>query len=337
MSTSTNQTPGRGRYVKVVRIAGFLLMLAAATLCGFAIADEWGTIGPAIEHANVTLIVLAGVSGAAGMAELGVLWWRTLRSFQQRATLADAVAWYFGGELGKYIPGGIWSVLGRGELARRHGGISRATGYATTLISYAAMSVGAGISCGILAPFLLSYGDGLSWEWAVVAMIPLGVVAAHPAVLGRLLALGARATKGRVDLDAPTWPRMLSLIATSIPTWLLVGTSSVLVAEAFGFNERPARIMFAAIAAWIIGFLAVPVPAGAGLRELIFVALSGLGSGRAAAVAAGARLVLILVDGMGGLSGLGWVRFSKRNMTAVESPVPDGDDAENARGVRIVN
>ncbi len=51
------------------------------------------------------------------------------------------------------------------------------------------------------------------------------------------------------------------------------------------------------MAAWIIGFLAIPVPAGAGLRELMFLAASGLDHGPAVAVAAIARLLFIAVDG----------------------------------------
>jgi glycosyltransferase 2 family protein len=102
---------------------------------------------------------------------------------------------------------------------------------------------------------------------------------------------------------------MVGLIACSIPAWFFLGLASVAVTAALGFDQHPARIAFAAVAAWILGFLAVPIPAGAGVRELIFVALSGLESGPGVAVAAIARLLLIIVDGLGGLLGL-W--FSRR-------------------------
>jgi uncharacterized membrane protein YbhN (UPF0104 family) len=87
-----------------------------------------------------------------------------------------------------------------------------------------------------------------------------------------------------------------------------VGATSVCVTEALGFSQQPARVAFAAVAAWIIGFLAIPVPAGAGLRELVFLAISGLDNGPAVAVAAIARLLFIVVDAGGGLLGLWAVR-----------------------------
>jgi uncharacterized membrane protein YbhN (UPF0104 family) len=166
------------------------------------------------------------------------------------------------------------------------------------------MVAAAAVTCGLAAPVLAIDSHVPVWEWLLVGLIPLAVVGAHPAVFSRLLNVARRATKGRVNLDTPSWSRMLGLIATSVPAWVLVGISYEFVARALGFDQSPVRIAFAAVAAWIIGFLAVPVPAGVGLRELLFVAACGLPAGPAAAVAAGARLIFVLVDGVGGTAGL---------------------------------
>jgi hypothetical protein len=243
------------------------------------------------------------------MAGLGVVWWRCLNTFGRAVDLNRTMAWYFAGELGKYIPGGVWPVLGRGELAYRKGGVSRATGYATTLISYASMCVAAAAVCGALALVLALDDRSPTWAWAVVALVPMGVLATHPIVFERVLRAAWRATRRSASLSTPRWLQLQGLIATAVPTWLLVGLSSVLMAQALGFDHRPAQIGFAAVSAWIVGFLAVPVPAGAGLRELVFVGLAGLSSGRAVAVAAGARLVLLCADGSGGALALVAIRL----------------------------
>jgi hypothetical protein len=110
---------------------------------------------------------------------------------------------------------------------------------------------------------------------------------------------------------------------------VLLGCASVAVTEAFGFHQQPVRVAFAAILAWVIGFLAIPVPAGAGLRELLFVASCGLSGGIGAAVAAGARVLLILVDGVCGVLGL---LHSRRVMAIVGSAAPV-DTATRESGV----
>jgi glycosyltransferase 2 family protein len=153
-------------------------------------------------------------------------------------------------------------------------------------------------------------------------VIPAGVAAVHPAILGRVLALGQRLTRGRVSLDPPPWPAMLGLIVRAVPTWLLVGMASVAVTESLGYDQRPSQVAFAAVAAWILGFLAVPVPAGAGVRELVFVAFSGLAGGPATAVATIARVLLIIVDAIGGLLGLWFARRAAANRLSTAN-VPD--------------
>ncbi len=293
----------------LLRIAGFSIAIASVALCAVALVHQWETVKTSVEHADYAMLLWSFVAAATGMAGLGVLWWRCLNTFGRAVDLNHTMSWYFAGELGKYIPGGVWPVLGRGELAYRKGGVSRATGYATTLISYAAMCVAAAAVCGALALVLALDNRSPTWAWAVVALVPMGVLATHPTVFERVLRASSRLTGRGVSLTTPRWLRLQSLMAIAVPTWLLVALSSVLIAQALGFDQRPAQIGFAAVSAWIVGFLAVPVPAGAGLRELVFVGLAGLSPGRAVAVAAGARLVLLCVDGPGGVLALIAIRL----------------------------
>ncbi len=168
----------------------------------------------------------------------------------------------------------------------------------------------------------------------MLLLIPLGVLFAHPVVSRPFFGALAKLTKGRVNLTPPSFGRMLGLLVTGTPTWLLVGGASCAITEALGYDQQPARIAFAAIVAWIVGFLAVPVPAGAGIRELIFVALCGLDAGPAVAVAAIARLMLMVTDGVGGVAGLLVARRAGdvRNDAAAPSEATAGTSADRRCG-----
>lgn len=315
----------RSAAATVLRLVGLLVALGAVAFCVKTLVDEWSTIGPSIADASPSWIMLALALGALSMTGLGVLWWRCLALFGERRTAGTAISWYYGGELGKYLPGGIWPVVGRGELAYR-GGIGRSVGYTTTLISYGTMCVGAGLVCGVLAPVAAADGRGLGWGWALLALVPIGLIVVHPAVFGRLLALGRRLTNGRLTLESRPWPDMLRLIAWSVPAWVFLGGTSAAVTHALGYQGEVPRIAFAAVAAWIIGFLAVPVPAGAGLREVVFIALSGLPTAQATAVAATARVLLIVVDGAGGVLGLWSAHVAGRRTISGSPDKSDGPD-----------
>lgn len=298
---------GRTRFAWIARAVGLLVAVLAVAFCAKTLVGSWSEVRSALDHARIGGLAVGLVASGAAMVGLALLWWRCLHLFGSPVGAGAATAWYFGGELGKYVPGGVWTVLGRGELARRGGQVSRSSGYATTLISYGVMTVAAAVVCGALGPA----ATVSRWGWALLALVPLGAVAVHPVVLGRVLALLGRLTRGRLDLEVASWPAMLRLVAFALPTWALVGAAAISVTESFGLHEHPVRVAFAAVAAWIIGFLAVAVPAGAGVREVVFVVLCGLPAAPATTVAVVMRVLLIVVDAVGGLAGLGYLARSR--------------------------
>ena len=299
--------PRRRRAHRLVQVLGAVVAALAIALCVRAVADAWPEVRHRVAHARPGFLVAALACSAASMALLGLTWWRCLRTFGQRVRPADAVAWHFAGELGKYVPGGVWTVLGRGELARRGGGIPRSTGYATTLITYAITCVAAASVGGVLAGAAAARGHGFAWGWALVAAAPLSLAALHPVVVATALRAGHRLSGRRVDLAPPPSRRLLELVGWSAPAWLLMGGAAALVTEALGVTQEPFRVAFAAVTAWLVGFLAVPVPAGVGVREVVFVVACGLPAGPAAAVAAITRALLVLVDAAGGFAALAFV------------------------------
>ena len=123
-------------------------------------------------------------------------WWA------RRFLLPDAIPLYFQGEIGKYIPGSVWAVLGRGELARREG-LSRSSSYASVVSSLAALYLGGALTAALLLPFAAGATGSLAVV-GVVAFLVVGLLGLHPAVVGRVLALGQRITKRSLDVAVPS-------------------------------------------------------------------------------------------------------------------------------------
>lgn len=309
---------GRGRRVTVIRVIGVTVAGLAIALCVRTLVDSWPDVRETLADARPGWLLLALLASAAAMAALGLAWWRCLRAFGVEVPLLTAMGWYFGGELGKYLPGGVWAAVGRGELAVRSRRIDRSTAYGTVLLSYAAMCIAAAAVCGLLGPVIAITGHGRpAWAWLAMLLLP-AVALTHPRVLGAAPALAGRLSNGRITLVVPAWPTTARLVAWSVPAWVLLGGAAAAVTEALGLAQSPVRVALAAVAAWMIGFLVVPVPAGAGVRELVFVGLCGLSAAPAVAVAVLARALLIVVDASGGVAGLG---YSARH--ALRGPVTD--------------
>ena len=316
------------RRALLLRILGLVIVVAAVTLCARALVSQWAEVSAALRTADLRWIFASVIAAAAGMWFLALLWYRCLRVFGADVPVNRTTAWFFAGELGKYLPGGIWPVVGRGEFAHR-GGVGRSVAYATVLISLGVMCVGGAMACVLFVPFMIGDGLNMRWELLILPLVPVGIALVHPAIFSKILQLVNKVSKGRISLDAPAWGKMIGLIAVSTPAWLLVGAAAAMVTHGLGFEQQPARVAFAAVSAWIIGFLILPVPAGAGVRELIFLLVSGLAGGPAVAVAAVSRLTYILVDAVAGVTGLLIMKATNSASPSAASPSAESPSAES--------
>lgn len=294
--------PTTGRGARLGSLVGLVLGGAALVLVLRTLGREWEQAEHHLRNARPGWLLLAVILAAAGMSSIGLVWGRVLDQLGVAVGAARVVAWYFVGELGKYLPGGVWPVVGRGELARR-GGVPRSRAYTSVALSLGMLYLAALFTVAALIPFALSEGGYSPWMLFLLAL-PIGVVVLHHDVLERIVSVVRRLTGRVVHLDVPRWRQSLTLVAAYLPTWAFIGVSTWAVARALTPEAPFVRVVFAAVLSWVAGFLAVPVPAGAGIREAVLLATSGLGGGVAVATAIVARLIFVGVDCLGAFVGL---------------------------------
>lgn len=208
--------------------------------------------------------------------------------------------WYFPGQLGKYVPGGVWPIVGRSELAVRDG-VARTAAYASVGLSLGLTYLAAVLWAVAIAAPALTELTADSRAIAVMALLPLGVAVLHPAVLGRLVALAERVLGRAIEVAVPSWGVTLQLLLWHVPAWVFVGLATWFTARAFDPSPPLLGVLFATAVAWVAGFVVLGVPGGIGVREAVFVSLLSLAlpGGAASAVALVARLVFVVVDTFG--------------------------------------
>ena len=281
---------------------------------------NWDDVSDAMRDASGVWIVPAFVLAAAGMTVVALAWRHVLAALGARVAGRDAVRWYFPGELGKYVPGGIWPVVGRAELARR-GGIRRGVAYASVALSLGALYLAAIAVVAAALPLELAATNDSPAPLVVALLLPLGIVALHPRVLHTLHSWAQRVMRRDFEVDIPSWRTSLVLVARYLPAWALIGTATWCVARAFDAHAPFGRVFVAAVVSWVVGFLLVPVPGGVGVREAVFVAVAGLSVGIGAAVALVARLIFMAVDAGGALLAPVVAR-PRRPVPAANTPEP---------------
>jgi glycosyltransferase 2 family protein len=255
-------------------------------------------VSDAFAQLNGITLIISLLLGLAAMTLIGYVWTRMLVTRGHHAPPRSAMAWYFAGQLGKYVPGGIWPIVGRAELAVR-GGVPRPDAYAATGLSM--------VTTYLAAALAICVGSLASWTYPLVGIIglsgfALGFLAFSNSVLRRtvLSILNRVSPRATALTEART---LLVLTLTHLPAWILMSLSTSVTASAFGADIGIAHMLFITSASWLAGFVVVGVPGGIGVRESVFTALAGtaLTPGAAVSLALASRVVFIAVDLVGAL------------------------------------
>lgn len=266
---------------------------------------------------RVTLVpVMLSLLAAGVGAWFGVPGWRALLAgLGSQLRLRDAQRVFLMGQLGKYIPGGVWTVLAQTTMAKElHVPRARGAtaGLMAILLAVVTSAALGGMCLGIAGRQVLG-----KYGWLMLLAIPL-LALFHPDVLVWVGSVAGRITKRNLRLERI--PERTLLIAA---VWLLVGqvfnglSFYFLASSISGRYGNPLFSIGLFSLASAAGIVVVFAPAGAGARELILA--FGLSTvtdpGSAVLIVLLSRLVLTIVDVLWAMlaTGLGRARHPAPN------------------------
>jgi uncharacterized membrane protein YbhN (UPF0104 family) len=217
-------------------------------------------------------------------------WRRVLAGWGQHIGFrAAARAWCLS-NLGRYVPGKVWSVTGLVVLAQREG--VRGSAAAASAVAFQALVLGTGV--------------------AVVAGATPHATSALRLVIGFVIAAGSLAVLvwgptarwlGRImSASSPLEPLPLSAVGAGallmLVGWLVYGLSFWLLIQGLLPDPRISILTASGVftLSYILGTLALFAPGGIGVRELVLISLltPHLGSGGAVATSVGSRVLLTI-------------------------------------------
>jgi len=299
------------------------MLIGVAVFGWLAVRDSWSDVTATFRRLQVVDIVVAFVMGLAASATAYLSWRAVLHTLTPVEMSAhDSRAMYFCSQTGKYVPGSVWPALIQTELGARNHIPRRAVivSYALTLTITLAT---AGVVSGLVLADARSITLALAAGGALVGGILLMFGLLHESGATRMVQWIA--TRRNRNADAPPielHPRNAARgLMWASAYWVLLGGQAVALAVAISPDSISARdgllVAGAFALAWLCGFLALPLPAGAGVREAVFAFALGplLGRPTAIGLALVTRFVAVLLDlGLAVASGLpGLVRSIRAN------------------------
>lgn len=292
----------RQRALHGVRLA-FVVLTVACAWWGFR--GRWSEIGDAVTATGPARLAAAVTCAALGLAVTGLVWRLLLKWIGAEVAPRDAAAVFFVGQLGKYVPGSVWSIAAQAHLGRRHGVPARSSVTASSLFLLVHTATGLLLGGALVASG--SFGDGAPegigtwWSYAALAVGALAL--APPLVRGLANRLAGRS--GGTVLGAGELVVTVALMAV---VWVCYGASLLLLVPGDGPGLVGAAAVFAL--AHAAGVLVVFAPAGVGAREGVLVALLApmVGLPGAVAVALLSRVCHAVADFMVAGAATGWAR-----------------------------
>jgi uncharacterized membrane protein YbhN (UPF0104 family) len=246
-----------------LRVAISVFVALVVVFFGVAVVKAWqATHG---EIPSVWWVLATAGLWTVGLLALASAWVTLLGGDQRLVHGAAALV----SQLGKYVPGGVWQATGQVGIARSAG------------VSLKRAAVGFSVLAVVQAISGFVFAVPLAFAWSGV-----------PVVVRAALALGGVASLALVDRRWMVWllhkiPRTRDASSQLVPAqrpivlafgWCFVtllcgGVAYLVLLSSLGEVSNPTLVVAAYAAAWTIGFIAVPVPAGVGIREAVLLTI----------------------------------------------------------------
>lgn len=221
-------------------------------------------------------------------------WRRVLAGWNQHLAYGRAVQIWLVANLGRYLPGKVWSVAGLMVLAQRAGVAAWAAGAS----AFAIQAVAIGTAVVLVAAATPGATSPLRLAAAALASVIMIAILSW----GRAMRLLAKAAgKGGTPQIEPlpaaavAWSSALGVIA-----WMAHGAAFWFLARGLGLQGDLSLITAAGVfpLGYLLGLLALFAPGGVGVREVVLIGLLApvLGSGPAVALSIASRILLTVTE-----------------------------------------
>jgi glycosyltransferase 2 family protein len=293
------------------------LLLVIVGFCCYGLVAEWPQVHPTLSRLRWYSIAGSLATSIAGSACMMLAWRTLLTDLGSKLPVKVAARVTFVAQLGKYVPGAVWSFAAHVELGHDFQ-VPRRRGAASVVVALA-VAIAVGLLIAALA-LPLSSPAVVRKYFVVLAIAPLIVVCLAPPILARILNRALRLLRQEPLEHAPSWHALGQAFGWSALGWLFFGAQVwLLLADVAGDGAHSILLAVGGYAfAFSVALLLVVFPNGVGAREVLLAAVLAalLAPGPAFAVAVVVRVVTTVSDLV--LGGLGLALGRTAAVTALD-------------------
>jgi uncharacterized membrane protein YbhN (UPF0104 family) len=284
---------------KLFKLAQWTFAAVVLFFAARSLATQWTRVQPRLSHIQFGWQWIGAATGLILLTYALLIegWRRVLGAWDSHLPFPQAARIWFLSNLGKYVPGNIWSLTAMGVMARERGLSALAAAGSSVIMQAMSLATGTAIVM-VTGAKLLGQPILVGVSVLILALILLSA----PRFLPPLAVwIGSLIGKNILPPSVPATSIWTAAIASTL-SWLLYGFAFQLFVHGL-LGASPGEISsYIAVytAAYILGFISPIAPAGLGVREFTLAAfMTQLGLANeadAALVAIAARLWLTIVE-----------------------------------------
>lgn len=328
-----------GRHlVRWLRWAFAVLVVVAV---GWALARNWAQVA-----AHLREVSGASLASGLGLAMLPPV----LSMFGWRVLLADlgspiprgpAAGMFFIGQLGKYLPGSVWSIVAQAEMGARLR-IPRSRTAVAGLIAIGMSAVTALLVGLPVVPLVLGGGHATSARWAVGLALPLALVVLWPRVINGVISVLVRLLRRKALEHELSARAVLRTVGWFLLAWAAAGLQALVLTRDLAPGVDRTQLVLVSVSGFALasalGMFSVLFPAGLGVRDglLVVFLMTVMPVPAATAVAVLMRFFATVADVTWAAVGWGWARShhlvsTRAERAASAEPSPRRGDGGRTR------
>lgn len=254
--------------------SGLFVGLLILWFMGKDIVKNWETIVPYLTGMKVPLFLFSILLYGAAFLFTGYNWTWILWKMEAGPGRREYLNAHMVSALARYIPGGIWSIVGKAYLCNRKG-VSKQATTVSIILEYVFQIASSGLFFVVLLPFLFQGGKN-TWLEVLCILAAAVVLFLLPACINlgiRMLSKVMKKDCGDIRLR-PGF--VYQVLLRYIGAWLVTGIGLLVLLAAFSDFDalQGVYLVLSYPVSWVAGFLS-PSPNGMGIREGILQILLG--------------------------------------------------------------
>jgi len=252
--------------MKIKKMLARILIISIFAYLFYRLYLNWGTLATQDFQFNYLYLILAILTFIFFYFLEGVGYDLFVKLVHARVPFRKVLKARYVSDMGRYIPGKVWTYLGRIYFLRKYD-ISKMQVLVSSLLEMALMVLG-GVLIFLLSLIFWSVNLG-NWLYLLLIIIPLIFISTHPKVLNKLLNIVERIRKKEQVKIKTKYSSILAMTLFYLFYWIVHGLGAFFVINAItplSIIKLPIIMGIFAIA-WVLGFVSFLAPGGLGIRE----------------------------------------------------------------------